>query len=145
MLDGSASCVGEEIVSVPRWKLIHERMKEIARRRTALDLEEAEWLVKAERAKVHAWVGCGSFAEYLEVYLGYAPRTAVDRMRVARAVETLPALKEAMRGGMPFTAIRGLARVVDARNVEKWLEERRGKSVHEIEACVRGHKPGPTP
>lgn len=43
---------------------------------------------------VYAWreLGYASILEYVERVLGYGPRVAKDRLRVARALETLPAL-----------------------------------------------------
>ena len=94
MLDGTTSVVeGNQIECAGSdWRQIDAALKKIAKRRRELDLEEAEWLVKAERAKVHVHRGCGSFLEYLEQVLGYAPRTAIDRMRVAHAIQEFPVL-----------------------------------------------------
>jgi hypothetical protein len=44
--------------------------------------------------------------------LGYAPRTAQQRMQVARALETLPVLTDALAtGALSYSAVRELVRV----------------------------------
>lgn len=127
------------------WGEIDRRLRQIAKRRTALDVEEAEWLVRAERARVHVHKDCGSFCEYMEQVLGYAPKTAIDRLKVARAVTEHAALREAMSNGMPFSAVRELVRVVTAGTVENWVARCQGKSLREIEKLVSGHKRGDQP
>jgi hypothetical protein len=74
------------------WREIDERMRGLAARRAALDLEEARLLMIARRMELHRHLGYGSFAEYLERVLGYAPTTGRDRVRVAEELETLPAI-----------------------------------------------------
>src|SRR6185503_9652803 len=133
---------GEQIGYASEWRRIDKALRTIAKRRNALDLEEAEWLVKAERANVHVHRGCGSFLEYVEKILGYGPRTAIDRMKVAHALDELPALRNAE---LPFSALRELARVVTKESVDKWVGECKGKSLREIEALVSGHKRGDDP
>ena len=54
-----------------------------------------------------------SALDYLERVLGYAPRTAQERLRVARALGGLPVLTEALaQGQLPYSAVRVLTRVV---------------------------------
>ena len=59
----------------------------MAARRARLDAEEARWPLAARRAKVHIHLGFGSFVEYAERILDYAPRTTHERLRVAEALE----------------------------------------------------------
>jgi hypothetical protein len=48
----------------------------------------------------------------LERTLGYAPRTAQDRLRVARSLGSLPRLTDALAcGELSFSAVRELTRV----------------------------------
>jgi len=66
----------------------------IAKRRAGLDVDEAKWLLIARREQVHVPLGFGSFLEYLERTLGYRPRSAIERLRVAEELEQLPATRE---------------------------------------------------
>jgi hypothetical protein len=144
MLDGSSQVVeaGQIECTENDLRTIDRNLKRIAKRRRELDREEAEWLLKAERARVHTRFGYGSFFEYLERVLGYGPKTAIDRLRVAHTLEAHPALGKA---GLAFTALREVARVVDAENVDEWIATCRGKTVHEIEELVSGLKKGDRP
>ena len=66
------------------WREVDRQLRRVARRRAGLDGEEARWLVAAHRQRVHAFVGAGSFAEYIEHVLGYGPRVGAERLRVGR-------------------------------------------------------------
>ena len=90
MLDGSTQVVEATQIDCTEndRSTIDRKLRRIAKRRRALDREEATWLLKAERARVHTRFDCGSFFEYLEQVFGYGPKTAIDRMRVAHALET---------------------------------------------------------
>ncbi len=127
------------------WERIDVALRTIAKRRGALDALEAKWLREALRVKIWREVGCVSMADYLERRLGYAPRTAHDRVRVALALESLPKLEAALRNGLPHSAVRELTRVVTDKNEQKWLDAIRGKSVHEIEKMVAGRGKGSDP
>ena len=128
------------------WRVIDRQMRRLARRRAALDAEEAELIVAAKRAEIHKRLGYGSFAEYLERICGYAPTTARDRVRVAEALEQLPAMREALAGGeVTFSTVRELTRVATADTEEDWLVAIEGCTAREVEHAVRGHAVGDSP
>src|SRR5512140_912193 len=72
------------------WQEVDRRLREYARHRSALDAAEAFDLVRAEQLKIYASFGHVSLYEYMEHVLGYKPHAARERMRVARALATLP-------------------------------------------------------
>ncbi len=128
------------------WARVDGKLRGIAARRAALDAEEAHLLRYAEELKLWRGFACGSMLEYMERALGYAPRTAIDRLRVARAIADLPVLAEALEGGeLAHSAVRELTRVAVPDTEEAWLEAARGKSLREIEAMVSGRRPGDRP
>ena len=78
--------------------------------------------------------------------MGYAPHTAAERLRVARAIAELPLIADALeKGELAHSAVRELSRVAIPETEDAWLEAARGKSLREIEAMVSGHKPGRLP
>ncbi|MDF3071616.1 MAG: hypothetical protein K0R38_7217 [Polyangiaceae bacterium] len=81
------------------WQVTHEALEAHARRRAALDFEEGGLLLAARRAEVHRHFGYGSFTEYVERLLGYAPRVTHDKLRVAEALEGLPKLARELEEG----------------------------------------------
>ncbi len=129
----------------PSWREIDRKLGGLARQRCALDAEEARWLRAAARCRIWQQVGCSSLLDYLERRLGYGPRAAQDRVRVAFALEELPVLAAELERGMPYTAVRELSRVATSDTERDWIEACRGKNVHEIERAVAGHKPGSRP
>src|SRR5262245_60760530 len=105
------------------WKEIHERISELARTRAALDEEQGTLLLAAWQADVHTHLGYGSFIEYVERLFGCGPREAEERLRVARALETLPETAAALRAGrLCWSAVRELSRVAVPENERVWLE-----------------------
>src|SRR5262245_65120305 len=77
------------------WRAVDRALRAIARRRAALDAEEARWLREAEALQIWRPLGMVNALDYMERVLGYAPRTGHDRLRVARARGDLPALEAA--------------------------------------------------
>ena len=135
-----------EEVTTTNWLEIDRTLCGLAKQRAALDVEEARWLRAAQRLQIWREVGCVSLLDYMERRLGYGPRAAQERLRVAGALEQLPALELALgNGDLPFTAARELSRVMTPETEGAWLEAGRDKSVHEIEKLVAGHEKGDLP
>src|SRR5665647_3335136 len=88
------------------WREVHGHLHRNARQRAALDANEAFWLREAERLQIWRPLGMVSILDYMERVLGYAPRTAQDRLRVARALAHLPVLTESLgeADGLTFSA-----------------------------------------
>src|SRR5678815_438363 len=119
----------------------------IGRQRAALDAEEASWLREAERVEVWNGRGLPNAIAYLEQVLGYAPRTAKEKLRVARALEALPELTAALAAGtLHYSAVRELTRVVTPATERAWIAAARTKTnLRGIEELVSGHRPGDLP
>src|ERR1044071_1284599 len=99
-------------VSGPDWRRVDRALRAIRRRRAALDAEEARWLREAEKLQIWRPLGMVSALDYMERVLGYAPRTAQERLRVARALGSLPLLSAALADDtLAFSAVRELTRV----------------------------------
>ncbi|MBC7975173.1 MAG: HNH endonuclease [Myxococcales bacterium] len=128
------------------WQAVDRALRSIARRRAGLDAEEARWLREAEVLKIWEPLGMVSALDYVERVLGYAPRTARERLRVARALGGLPKLTEALASGaLAYSAVRELTRVATATTEEAWVACSLGKSLREIEGLVADHRLGDRP
>jgi len=128
------------------WREAHDRLVGIAKRRAGLDVEEATWLLIARREQVHVPLGFGSFLEYMERTLGYRPRTAIERLRVADELEKLPMTRELLaRGGISYSAVREMSRVAEPHTERAWLDVVVNKTMREVEAAVAGRKKGDLP
>ncbi|HEX2686671.1 MAG TPA: hypothetical protein VHN14_08635, partial [Kofleriaceae bacterium] len=87
-----------------------------------------------------------SLYDYMERVLGYRPHTARERMRVARALATLPEMSLALaRGGLSYSAVRELTRVATAETEAAWLAASEGLVTNQIESLVAKHRPGDHP
>src|SRR5215468_6797520 len=81
------------------WVLAHEALSRLARARAAADAEEGRWLLVALRSATHVHLGYGTFGEYVERQFGYKPRSTQEKLRVAEALEQLPAVARALETG----------------------------------------------
>ena len=128
------------------WQVAHEALSRLARERAAADAEEGRWLLAAQRAAVHVHLGFGSFGEYVERVFGYKPRSMQEKLRVAEALEGLPALERALsRGEISWSAVRELTRVAVSETEHEWLEFARGKTLRQLEQVLAGKHSGDTP
>src|SRR5215216_3345438 len=128
------------------WREVDRQLRRLAARRGALDVEEARWLSRARAAQIHRHLGFGTFGEYVERVLGYAPRTALERMRVAEALERLPRSRDALTTGqISYSALREFSRIAKPQNEQAWIDAVTGKTVREVEALVAGHEEGDGP
>jgi hypothetical protein len=133
---------------VPRldWKTVDRALRTIRRRRATLDADEARWLREAEALQIWHPLGMVSALDYMERVLGYAPRTAQERLRVARALGGLPRLTAALAADeLPFSAVRELTRVATPATEESWIAASAGKNLRQIEELVADHRPGDRP
>ncbi|HSR97621.1 MAG TPA: HNH endonuclease signature motif containing protein, partial [Kofleriaceae bacterium] len=130
----------------PRWRVVDRALREIAARRAALDAEEAQWLREAEALQIWRQLGMVSALDYLERVLHYSPRTAQDRLRVARALGALPELTAALADGrLSHSAVRELTRVATPATEAAWLADAVGKNLRQVEEMVAHHRPGDGP
>jgi hypothetical protein len=88
------------------WQSVDRALRTIACRRAALDADEARWLREAEALQIWQPLGMVSALDYMERVLGYGPRSAQDRLRVARALGTLPELTAALAHGRSRSCAR---------------------------------------
>jgi hypothetical protein len=103
-------------------------------------------MLRAERCRVHSELGYGGFAEYIERLFGYDAQTTREKLRVAAALEELPALYRALSSGeLSWSAVRELTRVATADTETEWLGAARGKTVRQVEKQVAGRRRGARP
>jgi hypothetical protein len=83
--------------------------------------------------------GFRSCAHWLCWRVGLAPGAARERVRVARALGTLPRLAQTLaRGELSYSKIRALTRVATAETEERLLAVGRAGTAEHVERIVRG-------
>jgi hypothetical protein len=128
------------------WKRAHAELLELARNQATLDTQIGRWLLYALRAGTHAWLGYASVREYAAQLFGFTPRQTQERLRVAEALEELPALARALeQGELCWSAVRELTRVATAQTEAEWLSATRGRNAHQVEQMVKGRARGDRP
>ena len=131
---------------VAAWEAAHAALSRLARQNAAAEAEEGRWLLSAFRAATHLHLGFGSFHEYVERLFGYKARTTQEKLRVAAALEGLPALRAALTSGrLSWSAVRELTRVTVSTTEREWLRLATGKSLRQLEDLVAGRRLGDLP
>ncbi|MFO0725822.1 MAG: HNH endonuclease signature motif containing protein [Myxococcota bacterium] len=128
------------------WRLIDRKIQDLAAQQGQLDLELGQWLLAAKRVRVHNHLGFGSFSEYVTRRLDYSAKSALDRLRVAEALERLPKLRGLLRRGeRSWSALREITRRATPETEDAWIARTAGKTVREIErmAAVEPGGKGP--
>src|SRR5688572_2184801 len=101
-----------DVSEVSDWVRAHEALSRLAKERAMADAEEGRWLLAALRSAAHVHMGFGSFGEYVERLFGYGRRCTQEKLRVAEALEQLPALAAALQeGALSWSAVREITRV----------------------------------
>jgi hypothetical protein len=132
-------------VSEP-WMELHKQLLSIAKRRAALDSEELALIREAIRVTLWRRLGMVSMREYLEHAMGYGPQVASERLRVAEALDALPAIEDALASGeLSYSAVRELTRIATPRTEEAWLDACEGKNLRQIEELVAEREHGDAP
>jgi hypothetical protein len=125
---------------------IHETLGRLANEKAVFEAELGRSLLLGEREAVHRHLGFATYAEYLERLFGFSPREVKDRLRVARALEELPRLGEALETGqLCWSAARELTRVATPGTEEAWLSASSDKTVRQVEELVSGRVRGDGP
>jgi hypothetical protein len=125
---------------------IHRTLQRIVKARGALDAQEAAALREAADLMLWRRYGCASLVDYMEREMGYTPRAALERIRVAKAIVHLPQIAEALSAGeLSFSAARELTRIATADTEAEWLATTADKNLREIEHSVSGHERGDRP
>ena len=97
----------------------------------------------AEFDRLEGWKreGFGSCAEWLAYRTRLDKVTARERVRVARALRTLPLTSEAMATGeLSWSQVRAITRAADADSEEEMLEHARSMTAAELERLSRSWK-----
>ncbi len=142
-INGDAAFAG---VGEADWKDVHLRLRSIARRRVALEAEEAGLLLDAEESRLYRRLGYTTMHEYMERELNYGPHAANERLRVAHALVELPLIAELFgEGEICFSAVRELTRVATPATEQAFLQKAQGKTAHQVQQMVAGLKPGDSP
>ena len=83
--------------------------------------------------------GFRSCAEWLSWRVGFAPGAAREHVRVARALDTLPRLSQALaRGELSYSKVRELTRVATPDTEDRLLAVGRAGTAEHVERIVRG-------
>ena len=113
---------------------------EIAELSTHLDAATARLLDLIQFDARDGWnTGFLSCAQWLSWRVGLDRGAARERVRVARALGTLPRLAQALaRGELSYSKIRALTRVATAETEERLLAVGRAGTAEHVERIVRG-------
>jgi hypothetical protein len=96
--------------------------------------------------RVHELSGIASFGEYADRLFGFTGRQTEERLRVAEALEGLPALAMKLADGeLCYSVVRELTRVCTHENEADWIDAAEGKTARQVERLVSGRELGDSP
>jgi hypothetical protein len=118
-------------------ELIERRIESLA---AAIAASTAEWVeLVGEFDRREGWgeTGCRSTAEWVAWRCAVQPRAAREYVRVARALPSLPEIREAFAAGeLSYSKVRALTRVADAESEAELLELARHATAAQLERIV---------
>ena len=121
-------------------------MDEIQQLAAHIDAAVCEWLAKVaefDRREIWAELGMASAAHWLSWRCSIAPGTAREQVRVARALETLPAVRAAFaRGELSYSKVRAITRFEDLERgqEEEFLELAQYATASQLERMVSAYR-----
>ena len=125
---------------------LHARFLRRKREQSAWDAEEARDLRIAESLGLWTHFGCVTIIEYLELYCGIEPRTALERVRVSHALADLPLLEAELEvGTFQFSHVKELTRILVPDTEAEWIEHTRDMTYREVQRAIAGHVRGDRP
>ena len=128
------------------WRDVDRQLRRAARRRARLDHEELVLIRAAIAVQVWRPLGMVSMRDYLENVFGYGPTVATERIRVAEALDAMPALDRALHQSvLPYSAVREISRIATRATEGEWVDACRGKNVRQIEELLAEREPGDRP
>ena len=140
-VDGSWAGEGREV-----WRDVDRQLRRAARRRARLDHEELVLIREAIAVQVWRPLGMVSMRDYLENVFGYGPTVATERIRVAEALDAMPALDRALHQSvLPYSAVREISRIATRATEGEWVDACQGKNVRQIEELLAEREPGDRP
>lgn len=122
-----------------------ERLEaEITQLAAHLDAAGCRWLLLVaefdRRAGYETW-GCRSCAQWLSWHCGVDERAARERVRVARALEELPAVRDAFASGrLSYSKVRALTRIATAGNEDELVDLALHATAVQVERIVRAYR-----
>jgi hypothetical protein len=118
--------------------------EEIAAFSTRIDVAEHALLTRLRTFDAHeAWghQGARSCAEWLSWRTNLSIKAAREKVRVARALGSLPGIDALFgRGELSYSKVRALTRVATAQSEQEWTDVARHSSASQIEKLARAHQ-----
>jgi hypothetical protein len=125
---------------------LHRALQSLAIRVSEIEHSLCLALFEADKVQLHRRFGMASIYEYSDRFLGLTRRQTEERIRVARALHTLPEMdKSFAEGSLHFSVVRELSRVATADTEQEWLAFAEGKTVRELERQVACRQRGDGP
>jgi hypothetical protein len=123
---------------------IEAELTELAGQRAA---GECRWLLlvsEYDRRQGYLQWGCRSCAQWLSWQCGLDGRSARDKLRVTRALESLPLVtREFGAGKLSYSKVRALTRIATAENEAELVALAEHATATHVERIVRGYRRAP--
>jgi hypothetical protein len=131
---------GRELDGAPTdW--IEREIGELAAQIAAATCRWLELVAEFDRREAHESWGFHSCGAWVSWRCGVDPRSAREHVRVARALEGLPLVREGFgRGELSYSKVRAITRIATAEIEAELLEMARWATAAQLERLVRGYR-----
>ncbi|MEW6742102.1 MAG: AAA family ATPase [Planctomycetota bacterium] len=127
-------------------KAMRERMCRAHKMGERREYEVACYLSVLEERHFYRTFGFTSITQLAENDLGLSPRQTRDRIRLAKAIESLPKLKKLFRRGkLHFSAVRAIVSVATPATESDWIKAALQHSMRDLERLVSASENGKVP
>lgn len=119
---------------------VHAKLSQLAKTKSAFDVEVGEWLLAAQEHELHEVWGFTDFESYVHKLFGWDHRAVRERLRVAAKLETLPLVRDRLLDGkMSWSVAREITRIPESPEIEReWVEKTEGKTARQVARMVLG-------
>ena len=125
---------------------IHEQLVSWAARRAKSDHECCVLLLAAARSGVHRVLGFATAVQYGAAVTEMSTRQVRERLRVAKALESLPEISASFATGrLAYTKIRELTRVATRETESTWRRDAEQLTATSVQELCAGRVPGDLP
>jgi 5-methylcytosine-specific restriction endonuclease McrA len=132
--------VGGELSAAPsEW--IEREIGELAAHIAAATCRWLELICEFDRRKGHEALGFHSCGAWVSWRCGMDPRSAREHVRVARALEELPSVREEFsRGRLSYSKVRAITRIATPQIEAELVEMARYATAAQLDRLVRGYR-----
>jgi hypothetical protein len=120
---------------------LHTAIVELCGHLNAAEYRFLELVGEFDRGEYWVWYGMANCAQWLNLQCGLGPLAARERVRVARALQTLPKISASFsRGEISYSKVREMTRIATPENEDTLLNVALYGTAAHVQRLVRSYR-----